>query len=62
MTCRTWWFTASAMFLFGMIMGLVSHLLEDAASSVYFALLNVGFAVAGWVLWGVGLVSYIRGR
>ena len=61
MTCRTWWIIASVTFLVGMIMGLVSNFVGDAAS-LYLALLNVGFAAAGWVLWGIGLVSYIRGR
>jgi hypothetical protein len=44
-----------------MIMGLISNFVGVTAS-LYLALLNVGFAAAGWVLWGIGLVSYIRGR
>lgn len=62
MTCRTWWVIASVTFLVGMIMGLASNFVGVAAVSTYLALLNVGFVIAGWVLWGIGLVSYIRGR
>ena len=62
MTCRTWWIMASIAFLVGMIMGGISFILGEAAISVLFALLNWGFAIAGWVLWAIGLVSYLRWR
>ena len=62
MTCRTWWIMASVSFLVGMIMGGIGMIFNDAAFSVYLILLNWGFAIAGWVLWAIGLVSYFRWR
>lgn len=62
MTCRTWWISASITFLVGMIMGLISFIFKEAAISVYLALGNVGLAAAGWVLWIIGFISYLRWR
>lgn len=62
MTCRTWWIMASVSFLVGMIMGGIGMIFSDAAFSAYLILLNWGFAIAGWVLWAIGLVSYLRWR
>lgn len=62
MTCRTWWIIASFAFLVGMIMGGISTIFSGAALATYFALLNVCFVIAGWVLWGIGLVSHLRNR
>lgn len=62
MTCRTWWIMASISFLVGMIMGGIGMIFSDAAFSVYLILLNWGLAIAGWVLWAIGLVSYLRWR
>lgn len=62
MTCRTWWIIASISFLVGMIMGGCGYIFREAAIGMYFALLYLGFVVIGCVLWGIGLVSYLRGR
>ena len=62
MTCRTWWIIASIGFWVGMIMGLFSSIFAEAAAGLYLALLSCGFVVAGWVLWAIGLISYLRWR
>ena len=62
MTCRTWWIIASVNFLVGMILGAFSYFVGNATANMILALLNVGFVIAGWVLWAIGLVSYIRWR
>ena len=62
MTCRTWWIMASISFLVSIIMSACSHIFSEAAIAVYFVALMVGFVVAGWVLWAVGLVSYLKWR
>lgn len=62
MTCRTWWITASIAFLVGMIMGGIGFIFKEATFSVYLVLGNVALAVAGWVLWIIGFISYLRWR
>lgn len=62
MTCRTWWIMASISFLVGMIMSALGHIFIEAAVGLYLALGACGFVVAGWVLWAIGLISYLRWR
>ena len=62
MTCRTWWIMASISFLVGMIMGGIGMLIGNDVTAAVLILLNWGFAIAGWVLWFIGLVNYIRWR
>lgn len=62
MTCRTWWIGASISFLVGMIMSALGYIFMEAAAGLYLALAACGFVVAGWVLWAVGLISYLRWR
>lgn len=62
MTCRTWWIMASIAFLVGMIMGGIGMLIGNDVTAAVLILLNWGFAIAGWVLWVIGLVSYLRWR
>ena len=62
MTCRTWWIMASIAFLVGMIMGGIGMFIGNDVTAAVLILLNWGFAIAGWVLWAIGLVSYFRWR
>ena len=62
MTCRTWWIMASINFLVAMILSACSYIFSEAAIAVYLVALMIGFVVAGWVLWCVGLISYLKWR
>lgn len=62
MTCTTWWIMASISFFVGLIMNLCSWLFMATVVGTFLALLGLGFVIAGWVLWTIGLVSYIRRR
>ena len=62
MACRTWWITASITFLVGMIMGLFGFIFKEATVGAYLVLGNIALVVAGWVLWVIGFVSYLRRR
>lgn len=62
MTCRTWWIMASISFLMGMIMSVLGYIFIEAAVGLYLALIACGFAAAGWVLWAIGLISYLKWR
>lgn len=54
MTLSTiYWIIASVAFFVSMIMALFT--------GTIFAILNVAFCIAGWLLWVFGLVSRLRG-
>ena len=62
MTCKTWWIIASIDFLVGMIMLALGYILLKSVVGLYLLLGACGVIAAGWVLWIVGFVSYLRWR
>ena len=62
MTCRTWWIIASIDFLVGMITLALGYIFMESVVGLYLLLGACGVIAAGWVLWVVGFVSYLRWR
>lgn len=62
MTCRIWWIIAMISFLVGMVFSAFAFIFMEVAAGLYLSLVACGFVAAGWVLWIIGLVSYLKWR
>ena len=62
MMCRNYWIAASVSFFVSMIFSLCSLVFGAAAFGGVFVIGLLTTVVLGWVLWFIGLVSYLRMR
>ena len=62
MSSVTVWIIASIVFFVSMIMFACGWLITNAAVAGMFCCIGIGMVCAGWILWGIGLVNYIRHR
>ena len=62
MTCTNYWIASSISFCVSIIMWIIGIFVKGIDAAVFCLLMNWIFAIAGWVLWIIGLVNYIRNR
>lgn len=62
MSSTKWWIMAATSFLVGMFMSVLSMITGLAGIAGVFVILNLVSVIVGWVLWTIGLVTYLRRR